>query len=301
MAGESIQVNRLEVAGRRYSQETLLDSDSDADQTEKPYYSPLLRGAAGPRWLDVTLTEIRSLRASLDKHVHIPYSATPPSKWFKNFFLFLIPSFLSPHSTLEFKKYKVNSTEWLDGLRGIAAFFVFVYHFVVVYVEEHDFSWDPVRHPNLIQLPILRLFYSGTAMVRIFFVISGFALTYKPVKLMRKPGSHGSLMKTLASSVFRRYLRLFLPCLGAYFMIHCWRAWGAFDWFEVRHKVNVHILPGDIEKYPAKSPDGFFGQMGVMFAEFYQFAVGNALLHQKYDFATDVSIRHNSTIAEIVL
>ncbi|EPS43136.1 hypothetical protein H072_2877 [Dactylellina haptotyla CBS 200.50] len=278
------QTDRLEVAGRRYSQDTtLLDSDNDVELNSEKQ-PPLMSGNA---WVDSALDGVRSLRTSLDKN--LPSTpTTPPKKLLRNALIFLIPSFLSPHSTLEFKKYKPNSTEWLDGLRGIAAFFVFVYHHVVAYTgEEHDYAWDPKRHPHPIHLPILRLFYSGTPMVRVFFVISGFALTYRPVKLMRKAGSQGALMKNIASSVFRRYLRLFLPCLGAYFLIHCIRAWGAFDWFEVRHVANKNLLPGDIEKYPAKSPDGFMGQMGVMFDEFYRFAVRNPILHEGYDFATD--------------
>ncbi|KAF3929023.1 hypothetical protein ABW20_dc0101560 [Dactylellina cionopaga] len=76
-------------------------------------------------------------------------------------------------------------------------------------------------------------------------------------------------------------------------MIHCLRAWGAFDWFEVRHLANPHTLPGDTEMYPAKSPDGFFGQMGFMIGEFYKFAVVNPILHRSYNFSTD---RHLWTI-----
>ncbi|KAK6334121.1 hypothetical protein TWF696_002624 [Orbilia brochopaga] len=285
------QLDPVEVAGgRRYSQETLLDSEGGLSagssspsigMTEKPYHS-----SSSP-WDSWTV-----LCSSLDRHLHSRLGALPtpthPGRLLKNALIFLIPSFLSPYSTLEFKKYKPNSTEWLDGLRGIAAFCVFISHHVVAYTgQEHDYAWDPQRHAHVLQLPVIRLLYAGSAMVRIFFVISGFALSCKPAKLMRKNGGQGALMKTLASSVFRRYLRLFLPCFGAFFMIHCWRAWGAFDWFELRHRANEQILPGSIEKYPPKSPDGFFGQMGLMFSEFYIFAIGNPILHEKYDFTTN--------------
>ncbi|KAK6497804.1 hypothetical protein TWF481_012206 [Arthrobotrys musiformis] len=269
-----------EVAGRR-SHDNLLDSYSDSDIsqfTEKPHsFFSIPKGYRTPQWLEHSYHQAR-------QYITLPN----PTKLIKNVFCFLIPSYLASHTNLEFKKYKPGSTEWLDGLRGIAAFFVFVYHHVVAYTgEEHDYAWDPQRHPHWIHLPILRLFYSGTPMVKIFFVISGFALTYKPVKLMRKPGSQGSLMKTLASSAFRRYLRLFLPCAAVFLMVHCLRAWGAFDWFEVRHLGDPKILPGDIERYPLKSSDGFWGQMGVMVAEFWLFVVGNPILGQKYDFDTD--------------
>ncbi|KAF3920583.1 hypothetical protein ABW21_db0201145 [Orbilia brochopaga] len=273
------QLDPVEVAGsRRYSQETLLDSEGGLSagssspslgMTEKSFLS------SSSRWE----SSWALLRSSLDRHVNsrLP-SHAHPGRLLKNALIFLIPSFLSPYSNLEFKKYKPNSTEWLDGLRGIAAFFVFISHHVVAYTGgEHDYAWDPKRHGHFLQLPIIRLFYAGSAMVRIFF----------PARLMRKPGAQGTLMKTLASSVFRRYLRLFLPCFGAFFMIHCWRAWGAFDWFEVRHLADEHILPGAIEKYPPKSPDGFFGQMGLMFTEFFTFCIRNPILHEKYDFTTN--------------
>lgn len=282
MAGpEDSSPSRLEVAGRRYSQDILLDSDSDLDtQLTEKLSTSLLSGNGTSQWAEVTYNEVRN-------RIRVPYFSNP-TRLIKSALYLLVPSYLASHTNLEFKRYKPGSTEWLDGLRGIAAFFVFVYHHVVAYTgEEHDYAWDPKRHPNLIHLPILRLFYSGTPMVKIFFVISGFALTYKPVRLMRKSGSQGTLMKTLASSIFRRYQRLFLPCAAVFFMIHCWRAWGAFDWFEVRHLKDPKILPGDIEKYPAKSPDGFFGQMGVMAAEFWLFAIGSPVLHAKYDFDTD--------------
>jgi hypothetical protein len=267
----------------------------DIIRNEKPY-SIQIRGTESPRWHIAIRPRLRKSWNSIVSSIYFPFSARLPFTIFESAVLFLTPSFLSPRPILKFEEYRPNSTQWLDGLRGVAAFFVFIYHFVVVYVAEHDFAWDPVRHPNLIYLPVLRLSYSGTAMVRIFFVISGFALTHKSARLMRMPGSEKALMKTIASSVFRRYLRLFLPCLGAFFIIHCSRAWGAFDWFEIHHmgdsthKANPKILPGDIEKYPAKSTNGFFGQMGVMLSEFWLYAIGYTILHRGYDFATDVRI-----------
>ncbi|KAK6354365.1 hypothetical protein TWF730_008773 [Orbilia blumenaviensis] len=277
---ESSSMARLEIAARRYSQETLLGSDNDLDAQLTEKLSVVSSAPSALQWTEVTYREAR-------KHIGIPRFSTL-LKLSKNALYFLIPSYLASNTSFEFKEYKPGSTEWLDGLRGIAAFFVFVYHHVVAYTgQEHDYAWDPQRHPHWVHLPILRLFYSGTPMVKIFFVISGFALTYKPVKLMRRPGSQGKLIKTLASSVFRRYQRLFLPCAAVFLMIHCWRIWGAFDWFEAKYLENAKILPGDIEKYPLKSPDGFLGQMGIMLAEFWLFAIGNPILDQEYDFDTD--------------
>ena len=51
-------------------------------------------------------------------------------------------------------------------------------------------------------------------MVAIFFVVSGYALSHKPIKQMRSR-QHDQLMTTMTSSIFRRGLRLFLPCFAS--------------------------------------------------------------------------------------
>jgi peptidoglycan/LPS O-acetylase OafA/YrhL len=50
----------------------------------------------------------------------------------------------------------------------------------------------------------------GRAAVAIFFVISGFSLSYKPIKLLRI-NDYAHFSEAMTSSVFRRWLRLFLP------------------------------------------------------------------------------------------
>lgn len=63
---------------------------------------------------------------------------------------------------------------------------------------------------RLIQLPIIRLFMSGPPQVAIFFVVSGYAISHKPLKLARQ-GRFDEVGSTLASSFFRRHPRLFMP------------------------------------------------------------------------------------------
>lgn len=46
-----------------------------------------------------------------------------------------------------------------------------------------------------------------------FFVVSGYALSHKPLQLLRRR-DYGGLQGTLASGIFRRALRLFLPIVG---------------------------------------------------------------------------------------
>ncbi|RDW72827.1 hypothetical protein BP6252_06734 [Coleophoma cylindrospora] len=62
---------------------------------------------------------------------------------------------------------------------------------------------------SFFQLPIVRVFYSGPT-AAIFFVISGYVCSYKPIKLIRSK-SPDALLHTVSSTIFRRSIRLFLP------------------------------------------------------------------------------------------
>jgi len=79
----------------------------------------------------------------------------------------------------------------------------------------HAYGADDVdEYRHFLRLPIIRLFYSGPPMVAIFFVISGFALSYKPLKQMRA-SAHDGLLESMSSATFRRPIRLFLPCIAS--------------------------------------------------------------------------------------
>ncbi|KAK5036375.1 hypothetical protein LTS07_002102 [Exophiala sideris] len=73
-------------------------------------------------------------------------------------------------------------------------------------------------HPRFLELPIIRLFYSGAPMVAIFFVISGYALSFKPLGLMSK-NQLSPIYNSLASSLFRRGIRLFAPTATIAFIV----------------------------------------------------------------------------------
>ncbi|THW21058.1 hypothetical protein D6D23_06599 [Aureobasidium pullulans] len=157
-------------------------------------------------------------------------------KKLSGFLLALLPSFVHhlvvdvPH-----KPTRVSPTAWLDGARGWAAFCVFLRHFEFTYHRAGARSYGTVKDPkfpnenrHLLQLPILRLLYSGEAMVAIFFVISGYALSLKALKLIRK-SSHDQLMRTLTSSILRRPFRLYLPCLVSTLIVFIALRIGIYD------------------------------------------------------------------------
>lgn len=132
----------------------------------------------------------------------------------------LRPSFLGRHQIK--KPRRLHATSYLDGLRGVAALFVVFNHYVSQFFPGLQHGWrnDDGGDGNnawLIQMPVLRVVYSGRYMVTIFFVISGYVLSHKALGLARQR-QFAPLLKSLSSSVFRRWLRLMLPALTSSFI-----------------------------------------------------------------------------------
>jgi hypothetical protein len=150
----------------------------------------------------------------------------------KNVMIFLLPTFVQSRlncSTNLTSSKRVHTTAWLDGMRGTASVLVFIHH---VTLPSHDVSaaWSAgVPFNSVLRLPLIRFFYNGPFMVAIFFAVSGYALSYKPVMLMRQ-GDFETLCSTLSSSVFRRAFRIFLPCIAStFFIVLCVRLW-LYEW-----------------------------------------------------------------------
>lgn len=145
----------------------------------------------------------------------------------------LLPAFIRPGGLT--RKKKLSKTAYLDALRGWAAFIVVFYH-----------SGRADGRP-IWQMPFVHLFDSGHGMVAIFFVISGYVLSYRMLTLMRKRDFTG-LYNALASASFRRWFRLFLPTgLATLFVVFLTRTWilhpgpvERFDstWYHLWHWFN---------------------------------------------------------------
>ena len=122
------------------------------------------------------------------------------------------------------KAQPARDTAWLDGLRGVAAFLVMTYHFHLAWFNpfELEVPYGATEDAiDLWRLPFLRLWMcSGHAQVSIFFVLSGFVLSWSSLASIRA-GRLEKIAKSLGSAVFRRWLRLYLPCFviaGWYFL-----------------------------------------------------------------------------------
>ncbi|OJD40787.1 acyltransferase [Diplodia corticola] len=151
----------------------------------------------------------------------------------------ILPSFLRPRvlgeggSAGSATTHHVNGIATLDGVRGYACFFVFNFHFLFMYTltSVRGFGVDPTNFSNrwIHQLPFIKLLYSGRSMVCVFFVLSGYVLSRKPLMALRSQ-SYDSMLQALSSSIFRRGIRLFLPTIFSTFLVMLAIQAGWFEW-----------------------------------------------------------------------
>jgi hypothetical protein len=138
---------------------------------------------------------------------------------FLKFAIAIIPS--PVHSYISSYKPKASKSQlaYLDGLRGIAAFIVYIDHFSAPHFKGMLDSYGSTpSDTSILQLPIIRLLYNGGPMVCVFFVISGAVLSLKPLTLLN--AQHWiNVYQTLTSSVFRRFIRLYLPTTIVTFLV----------------------------------------------------------------------------------
>ncbi|KAH6696637.1 acyltransferase family-domain-containing protein [Leptodontidium sp. MPI-SDFR-AT-0119] len=178
-----------------------------------------------PKWA----SEVQPIRAQISedgmsdetlRDMDFPLNTTPMSRCrdaLTTFAIFLLPSPLSRLCGYDVKESKKHgATSYLDGMRGLASFCVFLEHVAMKY-HPHMFE-EYGDDPHFWQLPIIRLVFSGSVMVAIFFVISGFSLSLRPLELIYEKDWE-RLFVAVSSAMFRRTFRIILPPAVATFMI----------------------------------------------------------------------------------
>jgi peptidoglycan/LPS O-acetylase OafA/YrhL len=129
---------------------------------------------------------------------------------------------------------KLRPTAYLDGLRGFAAFLVYWHHHelwahVPVQLVALESSFGFEGHHYFAALPGVRnFFHGGHFAVAVFFVISGYVLSAKPISLIHA-GDQAKLADNLGSALFRRWLRLYIPVICTTFVymtiVHAFGIW----------------------------------------------------------------------------
>ena len=120
---------------------------------------------------------------------------------------------------------QLSATAYLDGLRGFAALLVYWMHHQIWArmgpgpfgdILEYGYGYDGKRY--FACLPVVRMFFTGGHIaVVIFFVISGYVLSAKPLRLIQA-GELVKLDDNVASALFRRWARLYIPCAVTTFL-----------------------------------------------------------------------------------
>ncbi|KAI0100460.1 acyltransferase 3 [Hypoxylon sp. NC0597] len=128
---------------------------------------------------------------------------------------------------------KLRSTAYLDGLRGFASFLVYWHHHQLwahsstnqTQVFEDAFGYDNRYHFAAFH-GIRTFFTGGHYAVSTFFVISGYVLSAKPLSLIQGQ-EYVKLGDNVASALFRRWLRLYLPLIIVTFLyMTSWHIFG---------------------------------------------------------------------------
>lgn len=104
---------------------------------------------------------------------------------------------------------KANSTSYLNGLRGVACVIVYNYHVAIL--------WNPPFKRDFGAVPFFNVVLAGHGATMVFFVLSGFVLSYSPLSKITSGQSDttdSALLTSLWSSTVRRGIRLFTPLVA---------------------------------------------------------------------------------------
>ena len=249
------------------------EENSHANSSEHEQALPLLEKAEDyhghhPAWQKRSNIVERTLSHIED--VRIGGILTLPRRFCYAFVPQLLRSLLF-HDTLP--PAKMHTTSWLDGFRGLAAVAVYNLHFFVYFTDTPTRYGKDGNHPWIFQLPILRLAYSGSEAVLVFFLVAGYAISYRSLQLMSRhddAASQKSLYMGLSASIFRRFFRLYLPCL-VITLINAVTTWmGALEplrpW--TKDSKQYFLGPGKMKQPPRYS--SLFEQLGSWANQFWK-------------------------------
>lgn len=197
---------------------------------------------------------------SQDRHYEaLPLTATDPQSrsdgWMSHsrgsatvrWLLFILPFCIAgPLGLTERQLPKTMSTTYLNGIRGLACWIVFNEHMTMDKYREFIFKpygavRDGKKLEHFIQLPFIRALIAGKGMVCVFFVLSGFVLSYSSLRKINdldkpnkqeKPGDRDNLLTSISSMTLRRAIRLFGPLLALAFitgLVTYYVPWGSID------------------------------------------------------------------------
>ncbi|KAF5697467.1 acyltransferase [Fusarium mundagurra] len=215
------------------------DVDSDSGRDDQDHHRLHFEKWAGP--ILAPMNYVRS---------------TPWRVYLVRFAWFFVPSYLQGrHAREQIRPAKLAPTAYLDGMRGVAALVVLFCHFFYqAFVIAKGWGCDDA-HYNILKLPIIRLWYQGPPAVCLFFVISGYALSYRPLKLIRGRNIQ-DFSTTMSSLVFRRGIRLYLPTAISTLMIVSFIRLGVYEWTR-EFAMDRTFMRNVREPHPSRLPTNY--------------------------------------------
>ncbi|EHY59456.1 hypothetical protein HRR83_001270 [Exophiala dermatitidis] len=190
-----------------FEHDNLAFHDTELDEKQKPLSTVVIKEGTSASDLDTDPEDNLDVEKQHQQRQEERSSPVPKWKQYKTYSSLMkswciaaLPTFCQPGGLR--RKGQLRPTAWLDALRGYAAWIVFHYHCFNSYSP----SWR--------RQPFISFFWAGPGMVALFFVISGYVLSYSLLKQMRRRQST-AMLESLASSSFRRYIRLYASSVVA--------------------------------------------------------------------------------------
>ena len=108
-------------------------------------------------------------------------------------------------SEAEIPKPAPVSYKFLDGLRGIGAFVVYIWHFLDTFYPMPSYEKEniPMLPDVFRKNPLITIWCNGSFWVAVFFILSGFVLSLRFFKIRKHT--------CISGGSFRRYARLMIP------------------------------------------------------------------------------------------
>ncbi|KAF3803904.1 hypothetical protein GCG54_00008407 [Colletotrichum gloeosporioides] len=104
-----------------------------------------------------------------------------------------------------------DSTAYLDGLRGLASFIIYISHYSHLWYPELGQGYGSPDDGSIVrQKSIVRVLHSGRSAITTLFVVSGYVLSIRALTMIYKHKDE-HLLRNIASSVLRRPIRLYAP------------------------------------------------------------------------------------------
>ncbi|OQU96592.1 hypothetical protein CLAIMM_02651 [Cladophialophora immunda] len=144
-------------------------------------------------------------------------------------------------------KPKQFPTSYLNGLRGITSIKVFTFHFIMAFSDIGFQPWGTNdRHRYLLELPIIRYFYSGFT-AHVFFGIAGYLTSLRLFQLLdkRDQTSQSKVLLNVSGALFRRAFRLYLPVLIVTLITAHYIHFGFYEGNRVYITDHEKLFPGD--------------------------------------------------------